>query len=243
MQVDDWLPGPNTIDPKPHQVDVWRVSLDFLSIPVQWAQSTLSADEAQRALRFRFEEDRQRFIIAHACLREVLSRYLGCEPKQINFSTNENGKPELSPHNNLDFNLSHSGGYVLIAVACERKVGVDVEHFRPGNLDHDKIARRYFSQSEVSELTALPPRLQMEGFYNCWTRKEAYIKALGVGLSLPLDSFDVSLTPDEPAVLREARPDPNEASRWTLISLDIQPDYACAVAVEGRELDFRLFSY
>ena len=120
----------------------------------------------------------------------------------------------------------------MIAIAQECKVGVDVERVRP-ELELESIARRFFSPNEVSELMALPTEQREMAFFNAWTRKEAYIKAQGMGLSLPLDSFDVSLTPNEPAILRATHPDARVAFDWTLLSLDIDSNYTAAVAVEG----------
>ena len=142
----------------------------------------------------------------------------------------------------MDFNLSHSGDYALIAIARGRKIGVDVEHFRD-ELEIEKIARRFFSENENAELKSIHQDQQQIGFFNCWTRKEAYIKAHGLGLSLPLDSFDVSLKPGQPTALKATRPDSKEASRWTMLSLDVHPKYASAVAIEGRELDFNFWDW
>ena len=236
-----WIRPPSDLNLDLNQVDVWRVSLKLEPDSVQLAESTLSADESQRAARFRFDKDRHRFIASHVALRNVLSRYLECEPKQIDFTVGEYGKPTINSDIHLDFNLSHSGDYALIAVAREHKVGIDVEHFRK-ELEIEKIAHRFFSEEENSELMGLPTEQQLIGFFNCWARKEAYIKAHGLGLALPLDSFDVSLTPNEPAVLRATRPEPKEASHWTLLSLDVNPHYGGAVAVDGRDLDFRFWN-
>jgi len=236
-----WLPPPDDLDLQAHQVDTWRVSLDA-STPfsaslstdlLRSLESSLSADELQRAARFHFPSDRDRFIAAHGCLRHILARYLHCKPGQLSFSTGEYGKPALLPPQKIDFNLSHSGGYALIVTARERKVGVDVERVRD-DMELENIADRYFSPGEVSELMTLPPEQRAAAFFNCWTRKEAYIKAHGLGLSLPLDRFDVSL--DETAVLRATRPDPSEAARWTLLSLDVDPEFAGALAVESAVL-------
>lgn len=230
MQAGSWLPPLDLLDINPDQVDVWRISLDLPAASVKLLESTLSTDESQRAARFHFPEDRSRYIVAHGSLRDILARYLRCESRELNFYTDDYGKPALKDHK-LEFNLSHSGEYALVAVTQKRKVGVDVELIR-SDLEIENIASRYFSQSEVSELLALPSEQRVLGFFNCWTRKEAYIKAHGSGLSLPLDSFDVSLTPGETAILHATRPDPNVASRWTLQSLDVDPLYASAVAIE-----------
>jgi 4'-phosphopantetheinyl transferase len=234
----DWLEPPDDLRLTSHQVDIWRVSLDKLPDSVQWAESTLSADEVQRAARFRFEADRRRFLISHASLRDILARHLRQPPQEVQFGVGEHGKPILLSDSQLDFNLSHSGDFALIGVASGRKVGVDVEKFRH-DMEQERIARRFFSENENAELKSLPDKQKIDGFFTCWTRKEAYIKAHGLGLSLPLNSFDVSLTPHKPALLLATRPDPHEASRWTLLSLDVHPGYTGAVAVEGRGMEFR----
>ncbi|HLO30242.1 MAG TPA: 4'-phosphopantetheinyl transferase superfamily protein [Anaerolineales bacterium] len=234
-----WLSAPDPLDLQFHQVDIWRARLDLPVDRLDQLAATLSKDEAQRAARFHFPADRDRFIAAHGCLRAVLARYLLCEPDQLIFLTNSYGKPELDDHK-LEFNLSHSGDLALVAITQDRKVGIDLERIR-GGISSQVIARQYFSKSEFAELQALPLEQREAAFFCCWTRKEAYIKAQGLGLSLPLESFDVSLAPKEPAILRATRPDPEEAARWMLFSPEIDPSYQAAVAVEGRDLEFRLW--
>ena len=231
----EWLTPPQRVDLHPHQAHVWRVSLSSMSPD----ESALSEDERQRASRFHFDTDRDRYVAAHASLRGVLSRYLQCEPRELKFSTNEYGKPFLSGHE-IEFNLSHSGSLALIAVARGRKVGVDVEQIR-ADIEVESLAQRNFSPREVSELMALKDEQRVIGFFNCWTRKEAYIKAQGLGLSLPLDSFDVSL--GEPALLHATRPKAKEASRWTLCSLEVESNYAAAFAVEGNNLEVQCWDW
>lgn len=237
----DWNPYPDNLAFQLHQVDVWRINLDLPPATVKSLESSLSADEAQRAERFRFPIDRKRYIVAHGCLRSILACYLQCNPEELRFNTNKYGKPTAESYK-LEFNLSHSGDYVLIAVAQEHKVGIDVERIR-SDMEFESIANRFFSPNETAELTSLPPEQKTMAFFNCWTRKEAYIKAQGLGLSLPLDGFDVSLSPNEPAILRATRPDAKEVSRWTLFSLEVAPHYAAALAVEGRDLNLRLWDW
>jgi 4'-phosphopantetheinyl transferase len=195
----------------------------------------------QRAGRFYFPRDRDRFIAAHGCLRDVLARYLHCQPDQLTFSVNRYGKPALRNYK-LEFNLSHSGDFALIAIAQGRRVGIDVEHIRQG-ISLQDIALQNFSKSEFAELQSLPREQQEAAFFACWTRKEAYIKAQGLGLSLPLENFDVSLHPNEPALLRATRPNHEEAARWVLLPLVVDSFYAAAVAVEGKDLEFRLWDW
>ena len=241
MQTNSWTTPPDSLGLESHPVDVWRLSLDLLADSVKSFESTLSADETERAARFHFEVDKNRFIVAHGVLRNILGRYLHCDPAELTFHLNQYGKPALVD-STLEFNLSHSGDLALIAVTQRRKIGVDVERIRQGISSH-VIARQYFSKSEIAELQSLPLEQRETAFFTCWTRKEAYIKAHGLGLALPLESFDVSLTPEQPAILRATRPDPQESTRWTLLSLDVDPNYAGALAVEGTAFDIRLFAY
>lgn len=205
---------------------------------------TLSDEERARAKRFLFERDRNSFVASHGILREVLGRYSGRGPGEIEFTYGPYGKPELAgdgSSRSFRFNLSHSDGVALIAVAKERAVGVDVEKIQPERAG-EEIADRYFSREEVDELRALPAELRSEGFFLCWTRKEAYVKALGEGLRFPLDSFQVSLSPGEPAQLfAEA------GAGWSVESFDpsfaAEARYAGAVVAEGKDSICEYFAW
>ncbi len=229
-----WAIPPANLTLSENQVHVWRV---FLHAPGEVRDSmvrVLSEEESIRASRFFFERDRQRWIIARGVLRMLLARYLHLQPEQLLFVTNEHGKPTLAPshESKLAFNLSHSGDIALYALTCWREVGVDVEYMKDG-IEFDKLARVSFSPNERAVLRSLPGEAKREAFYRCWTRKEAYIKARGRGLSLPLHLFDVSLLPGEPAALLASREDLREVKRWTFQNLFPGPDYAGAVAIEG----------
>ncbi|MFN8400208.1 MAG: 4'-phosphopantetheinyl transferase superfamily protein [Anaerolineales bacterium] len=241
MKNDNWTLPPDSLNFERQHVDIWRLSLNLLVDSVKLIESTLSVDEAERASRFHFEADKNRFVITHGVLRKILGRYLHQKPAELTFSINQYGKP-ASVNSNLEFNLSHSGDFALIAVTQGRKIGVDVERIRQGISAH-VIAQQYFSKAEVAELQSLPIEQREAAFFICWTRKEAYIKAHGLGLALPLESFDVSLTPGQPAILRATRPESQEAARWMLRSLEVDSHYAGAIAVEGADVDFRFFSY
>lgn len=236
-----WAVPPQRLELGIHQVDIWRARLELSLQELNRLHQTLSEEEKERAERFHFPADRDRYITAHGSLRDVLGRYLGCAPEELTFSENPYGKPALNDHR-LEFNLSHSGDFVLLAVTRERKVGIDVERIRLES-SSSAIARRYFSRAEVAGLESLPLKQREKAFFTCWTRKEAYIKAQGMGLSLPLESFDVSLLPDEPAILRATRPETGEASRWTLFDLKVAPCYAAAAAVEGTDLELRRWDW
>ena len=224
-----------------NKVHVWLASLDLPPTAILALRRTLTADELARVKRFHFTEDRARFIAARGVLRDILARYLGTEANQVCFRYSSHGKPSLAAGSQrggqrkppLHFNLSHTSDLALVAIARGRRVGVDIESMRT-DIAQDLIAARSFSPREQARLRALPIHLKAQGFFNCWTRKEAYIKARGEGLSLPLDQFDVSLAPGEPARLLHVEGNAEEASRWTLAELVPRPSYVATLVVEGH---------
>ena len=231
-----WGFPPATIILGSDEVHVWQATLDEPPSQIESFLHTLAADEQMRAERFYFQKDREHFITAHGVLRVILSLYLNRAPKCLSFRYSSHGKPALvqeSGEDALRFNMSHSHGVALYAVARGREVGIDLEFIRR-DLEVEQIAERFFSRQEIATLRALPADLRRDAFFLCWTRKEAYIKARGEGLSLPLDQFDVSLIPGEPAALLSTRPDSDEALRWSLQELPLASGYMAALAVEGR---------
>jgi 4'-phosphopantetheinyl transferase len=216
-----------------HTVQVWRASLNRPDSRIDEMFATLTEDERRRAQRFHFEEDRRRFIAGRGILRALIGGYLGMAPAAVRFEYNLHGKPFLSDNQAPRFNVSHSGGLALYAFAVDREVGVDVERVRPEFAD-EAVAQRFFSPQEVAVLRNLAPRQRVEAFFSCWTRKEAYIKARGKGLAIPLDQFDVSLAPDEPAAVLADRDAPSETGRWAMWRLEPGIGFAGAVAVEGQ---------
>lgn len=171
------------------EVHVWRASLDDLSIPIREMTSWLSADERERASRFRVEIHRSRFAAARGLLRLLLARYRSTTPDAVQFAYGQHGKPSLAGDTTLHFNVSHTEGWAVYALA-RVEVGVDIQELR-ARTDYARIAARFFSPGEVAELQALPPDRAARAFVACWTRKEAYLKARGLGLSL-LSTFDVA---------------------------------------------------
>lgn len=224
-----------------HEVHVWRGWQDVPEAALPTLLAVLSADEVQRARRFVTAQLTARFTAARGMMRHVLSGYVDRAPHALAFSYREHGKPYLGEWPELYFNLSHSHGFMVLAVSRRRDLGVDVEAIRP-EVPHESIARRFFSPREVDMLFALPPQQQAHGFFNCWTRKEAYLKALGWGLSIPLDRFDVTLTPGVPAQLLEDRGNA-DLHRWTLCNLEAAPGYAGALAVDGAGWTLRGFEW
>jgi 4'-phosphopantetheinyl transferase len=218
-----------------NEVHVWRAALDRPTSQLHILWHILAEGERKWATRFYFRRDRDHYVVARALLRHLLGQYLKTEPSQLVFGYNSYGKPHVAPEldsGRLTFNVSHSHGRALFAFSRGRELGIDIERIRP-EFATGQVAERFFSPSEVATLRSLPAEAQPVGFFNCWTRKEAYIKAKGLGLSLPLDQFAVSLAPGEAPVLLSALEDPHEPSRWRLRELSPYPDYAAAVAAEG----------
>lgn len=233
-------PAPAQLMLDVNQVDVWRADLELGPPELYRLQKTLSPDELDRAARFHFPNDQQRFIAARGVLRDILARYLGRSPAELHFSYASFGKPSLASDcaaDSLQFNLSHSGSIALYAVARQREVGIDLERIEP-RLAEDGIAEKFFSRNEVTKLRSLPSSARLQAFFNCWTRKEAYVKARGAGLQIPLESFDVSLAPDEQAAFLSGG-----EFGWSLGALLLDPDYAAAIAVEGKDWQLRLWQW
>jgi 4'-phosphopantetheinyl transferase len=219
------------------EVQLWRVDLESLRADEARWQEVLSPDESIRASRFHFAADRQRFVASRALLRTILAGYLTTDPKDLTFAYSKTDKPFLRPADadrGITFNLSHSGGIALYAFARRRELGIDVEQVRR-NFDVEAIARRFFSAYEQEQLADLAAAEKIEAFFRCWTRKEAYIKATGDGLSLPLTQFDVSLAEGNTDALVTTRPDSAEAKRWLLREIAGGAGYIAALCVRGRD--------
>ncbi len=203
--------------------------------PISQYYSLLAANERKRAERFHFEKDRNRFIVRRGILRILLGCYLGVEPSRLLFSYGKNDKPVLADiydSTEMHFNLSHSEGLAIYAFTGDREIGIDIEQIRDIP-DMEQIFERFFSPRENEVFHILPESRRKEAFFNCWTRKEAFIKATGDGLSMPLDKFDVSLVPGEPARLLRIEGDTEEAQRWSMQDLKDASGFAAALAVKG----------
>lgn len=219
-----------------NEVHIWRA---WLNVDVQERarlSSYLSEDEVLRGERFVFPGDRDHFVVGRGRLRELLGMYLGCAPGNLKFTAGPFGKLSLTQSAEVHFNLSHSYGLALYAFAMGRELGIDVEKIRE-EFASEAVAAHYFSAAEQEELQLLPAQLKTTAFFLCWTRKEAYVKAHGDGLQIPLDSFDVSLTPGKLETLRST-----DSERWSIRSFMPAPDYAAAVLAEGKLQSVRFWS-
>jgi 4'-phosphopantetheinyl transferase len=238
-EVSTWSDPPEALALAPGEVHVWRLALDQPDAVLAHFRDHLEAPELERAGRFHFEIHRNQFIVGRGGLRRVLARYLDVKPAEIRFVYGTHGKPELAEER-LRFNVSHSHGVALFAVAADREVGVDVEHIRADFATED-IAQRFFSRGEVATFNALPKTEQVAAFFRCWTRKEAYIKAIGRGLSEPLDAFDVTLAQGEAAALLHAQG--QDVSRWSMFDIDAGPEYSGALLVEAPVSQIRFWKF
>ncbi len=238
--ISDWLTHLSAPPLPDDDVHVWRASLDIDSDLLHTLTTSLAPDEQTRAARFKFDRDRQRFIAARGILRTILGAYLSQQPAALSFSYGPHGKPSLNSneeHRVMQFNISHSHGIALYAFANTREVGVDLEAVRP-MADWEGIARRFFSPQEVTEILSWPQDFRQEAFFRCWTRKEAYLKARGSGMTLPLKSFNVKLSEDGSTALRS-----EDSHRWSLYGLTPASGYTGAVVGEGKNWRLRCWSW
>jgi len=223
------------------EVHLWQASLDGRSADL--FESFLSPDELSRANRFHFIKDRNDFVVARGLLRNLLAAYLGVNCSQLCFSYGAQGKPFLllDSQGQINFNVSHSHGRAAFAFSRGRELGVDLEYVKD-DFDEELIANRFFSRTEVMALRAVRAEFRKQAFFNCWTRKEAYIKARGEGLTMPLDQFDVTLRPDEPAALLNNYREEREVSRWAMQAFPVPEGYVGALVVEGHDWQLKSFS-
>jgi 4'-phosphopantetheinyl transferase len=236
-----WTLPPTNVTLGADDIHVWRAPLHVPEPHIVGLYATLSPDEQERAGRYRFLRDQRRFIVARGWLRATLGTYLGLNGAKIRFCYNPHGKPELamapqgtpSLRDRLQFNMAHSEDLAILAISQGRRVGVDVEQIRSG-FANGTVADSFFTSHEVAALDSLSPSERERAFFACWTRKEAYLKARGEGLIVPLDTLEVSLLPGEDPALLRTSADPTEAARWTLCELDVGPGYSASLAVEGQ---------
>lgn len=228
-----------------NDVHIWRAHLDWPKDKFDAAFQLLSEEEQARAERFVIEQHRDRYIASHAVLHQILSLYVNCPPEKLQFQQNDHGKPyiaNLPLGLNLQFNMSDSHDYALYGLRLDDEVGVDLEYMK-SKIRAEEIAKRFFSPDEYRALLDLPPSERLEGFYRCWSRKEAYIKAIGQGLSFNLSRFSVSLKPDGLNCLLEVDGSAELARQWRLGSVSAPEHFQAALAVEGEVRKIKNFDW
>src|SRR3972149_10251085 len=234
-----WSVAPAKFTVAAGEVHVWLVRADDAALGMACCENLLATAERERAARFKFEKDRRLYTVAHAALRSLLAGYLNVAPGDLEFEIGPRGKPRLAPTFNkdsLEFNLSHSSEVALIAMNREREIGVDVEQVKK-EFAFAEVAERCFTTREVSAIRALPEDLQRRAFYQCWTSKEAFLKAKGVGLSGELDEVEILIGDKGRVQVKSTLPG------WYLSELSPCDGYVGAVALEGYECDIRCYQW
>ena len=216
------------------ELHIWHANRNEGGRDVPWFVDLLSTDERERMACFRFEEDREQFAFARGMLRTVLGHYLEIAPAAVRFSRSPHGKPSLALPalaSRVQFNLSHTAGYILIALCLDASVGVDVERLRP-DIEIEDLAAKFFSSAEKQAILSLPKAERRRAFFHCWTRKESLLKAWGGGLLHPLDAFDVSVLPKVERIDLVTRPQAEQARGWRIFDIAVPEEFAAAVSVE-----------
>jgi 4'-phosphopantetheinyl transferase len=225
------------------EVHLWVVSLVVTPQRSSDFEGILSPEEHKRAGLFQKALDAQRYVAARGSLRSLLGAYLMTEPDRLQFTYDTFGKPQLADKGAfVNFSVSHSDDWGLLGFLLGHRIGVDLERVR-AEIDVEDLANRFFSPTEFRKLRALPADQQREAFYCAWTRKEAYLKGRGEGLSYGLDRVEVSLAPSEPPMIIKTFDDPNVSQRWTVQHLSPEPGYVGAAAVEANNIEFRCFKW
>lgn len=243
MSTLSWQIAPSSLTLAQSEIHVWCASLIATPSQREIYQQWLSVDEQQRAARFHFEHHRHYYIVGRGVLRALLGYYLNQPPQTLQFVYGPQGKPSLPSPSPLQFNLSHSETLALYAFSRTRIIGVDIEYHKT-NVAYTDIAQHFFAPSEQAALLKLPPAARQAAFYTCWTRKEAYLKAQGDGLTIPLDKFEVSLLPHDPPALLSTAHAPGEVTRWSVHALPHpRPDYTASLVVEGTGVVVQCYRY
>lgn len=223
-------------------VDVWRAHLALPPGELSRISPCLNDDERQRAARFRFQRDRDHFLASRGLLRHILSSYLNTPPGEIHFGYAPQGKPYLVDHPGLHFNLSHAADVLVIAVAAGRELGVDVERVFSEAVMNE-VSGPVLSDPERVAFGRLHPDQRRGWFVRLWTRKEAYIKADGRGMSLRLEGIDVSTLPERVRLMGDAPDEWPLCQRWAIRELEVAPGYAGALASEGFDWGVAYFDW
>ena len=224
------------------ELHLWLADLNVPDEQFALIKQPLSAEERERADRFRFEHDRRHYTVARGVLRMLLGHYTNTSPESVRFTYNAHGKPALADSQLCRFNVSHSHGWAIYGFAVDREIGVDIERIRPDLAGMD-IAERFFSPTEVAALGRVPDADRTKAFFNCWTRKEAFIKAKGLGVFLGLHTFAVTLAPGEEPALLSHDADPDAAERWMMFELQAPDGFVGAAAVEDGEITPRYWKW
>jgi 4'-phosphopantetheinyl transferase len=237
--LSDWVTPPVQLALPESTIHVWLISLTQRGHVYKSLTGLLSSSEQERAARFKFDQHRQRFVVAHAALRSILSQYLKTTPLNVQFVNGPNGKPKLAEEfarSDVRFNLSHSFDLALLAVIRGREIGIDVELVKEDYAFED-VAARFFTAEELAAFRALPVHLQRQGFFKCWTSKEAFLKAKGTGLSGKLDEVEITLSSEQRVLINAS------VAGWTLSEVNPGNNYEAALVIEGGAMPIECYRW
>jgi 4'-phosphopantetheinyl transferase len=237
--LSDWVTPPVQLASPEGTIHVWLISLSQRGHVYKSLTGLLSSSEQERAARFKFDQHRQRFVVAHAALRSILSQYLKTTPMNVQFVNGPNGKPKLAEEfarSDVRFNLSHSFDLALLAVIRGREIGIDVELVKEDYAFED-VAARFFTAEELAAFRALPVHLQRQGFFKCWTSKEAFLKAKGTGLSGKLDEVEITLSSEQRVLINAS------VAGWTLSEVNPGNNYEAALVIEGGAMPIECYRW
>jgi len=224
-------------------IDVWWSRVDLPATVIRQYAGTLSQQEKQRAERFTFADKYDEYVVTRGLLRKALAHVLGEKPGAFEFEYTLSNKPYLPRKYDdkvISFNASHSHGQALVAISIDRNIGIDIECIRTG-VEHEKLAQRFFSEAEYRALMQCPPEQRIYAFYATWTRKEAFVKAVGKGIAFGLSEFDVNIDPHQPPVMLATRWDPKDVSKWLVATIETESGYMATVVTDGPEFQLRLW--
>ena len=236
-----WQPTPDDLTLSTGHVDIWKCCVKLGDDQIGELSSLLSTEEKARAQRLKIAEKQNQFIIARGRLRQNLGKYLNLDQHAFKFEYAVHGKPYMEERwqgHEISFNVSHSHNFILIAMSLDHQLGIDIEKIQHGK-DHTALARRFFSKREQAELTVLPEEIKTRAFYSCWARKEAFVKAVGDGITYGLDTFDVSVHPDETKPLINIHTNSGEDITWSVFNIPMDEDYMAALAVTDNTVSVR----
>ncbi|MFT5351512.1 MAG: 4'-phosphopantetheinyl transferase [Planctomycetota bacterium] len=224
-------------------IDVWHSRIDLPASQINKYIETLSEEELRRAEKFTFPDKYKEYVVSRGVLRNALAHVLKQSPSEFIFDYTDSKKPYLSRKYNdqeISFNLSHSHGRALIAISLDRQIGIDIEKVRP-DIEHEKLAKRFFSEAEHKALMQCVVEKRLPAFFATWTRKEAFVKAVGKGIAFGLSEFDVNIDPEQRPKMQATRWDANDVNKWHMANIDTEKDYMATVVADGGDFQLRLW--
>jgi 4'-phosphopantetheinyl transferase len=238
-----WDKSPTELQLDNTFVDVWRSRIDLSDAKINEYLGILSDDELKRAEQFTFPNKKDEYVVTRGLLRRALSLVLKQDPASFSFSYSESKKPYLTTEvdsQSLAFNVSHSHGQALVAISLNRKLGIDIEKIRP-EVEYEKLAARFFSKAEHKALMQCAQAERVAAFFATWTRKEAFVKAVGKGIAFGLSEFDVNVDASEPPRMLHTRWDANDVKNWHMASIESVNSHMATVVADGRTFQLRLW--